>query len=554
VVELAASEARVAEWIERDSGLIIRGQQEPRILHLPTSAVPELGTSGAAVQDLAASCGLLLDPWQAALIDEACTYRRESFFNPYTEQVEYKWAATEVGLMISRQNGKGSVLEARELAGLFLFGERMIIHSAHQFDTSKEAFERILMLIESNPEMDKLIASVTRSHGEEGIKLKPVIKGQRGQQLRFRTRTKSGGRGFTGDCLILDEAMILDSSMVKALMPTLVAWPNAQIWYTGSAGDEDSEQFGRVRQRGIDGTDPRLLYAEWSIEPHTIYCDPDECEVHDDPASPYSWAKANAAMNIADDHGVQQDGLETDFNAMSLEDFMWEHLGVGKWPVIGAGWRVISKQAWEKQGSEGMYSLVNHAKGISLGIDVSPDSLRSSIVVAGYSNTVQTKAGEPCYHVEITQTEDIFDWRPGTQWVVDRAVQICKRQKVASIIIDPTTPAGNFVEPLEKALKAAGLSTIVVTVNARDYAQGCIDFKTGMDPQPGDEANIVHLNQKPLTKAVSVANTRKLTDLWALSKDKSSDDISPFVAAVLAVIGLKNHSTPPAADPWVRRR
>jgi phage terminase large subunit-like protein len=543
----------VDDWIERDSGLLIKGSQTPRILHLPTSADPELGTSGQAVRDLAASCGLMLDPWQAALIDEACTYRRQAFFNPYTEQTEYKWAATEVGLMISRQNGKGSILEARELAGLFLFGERMIIHSAHQFDTSKEAFERILSLIEANPELEALIANVTRSHGEEGIKLKPVIRGQRGQQLRFRTRTKSGGRGFTGDCLILDEAMILESAMVKALMPTLVARPNAQIWYTGSAGDEDSEQFGRVRQRGIDGTDARLLYAEWSIDPHTMYCDPDTCDEHDDPASPYSWAKANAAMNIADDHGVQQDGLETDFNAMSPEDFAAEHLGVGTWPIVGAGWRVISKAAYDRAGLDGMSSLVDKTKSISLGIDVSPDSLRSSIFVAGYS-TQKTPTGADCYHVELAQDGESFDWRPGTQWVVDRAVQICKRNRVASIIIDPSTPAGNFVEPLTKRLKLEGLATVVVTVNSREYAQGCVDFKTGMDPKKGDEPNIVHVSQKPMTKAVSVANIRKLSDLWALSKDKSSDDISPFVAAVLALIGLKNHSTPPAADPWVRRR
>jgi len=55
--------------------------------------------------------------------------------------------------------------------GLFLFGERLIIHSAHQFDTSKEAFNRILMLIENAPDLDKEVARVSRSHGEEGVEL-----------------------------------------------------------------------------------------------------------------------------------------------------------------------------------------------------------------------------------------------------------------------------------------------------------------------------------------------------------------------------------------------
>jgi hypothetical protein len=56
------------------------------------------------------------------------------------ERADGKWAAFEVGLNVARQNGKGSILEARELAGLFLLGERLIIHSAHEFATSLEAF------------------------------------------------------------------------------------------------------------------------------------------------------------------------------------------------------------------------------------------------------------------------------------------------------------------------------------------------------------------------------------------------------------------------------
>ena len=35
------------------------------------------------------------------------------------------WAALDVGLLVPRQSGKTSLLVARELAGLFLFGERL---------------------------------------------------------------------------------------------------------------------------------------------------------------------------------------------------------------------------------------------------------------------------------------------------------------------------------------------------------------------------------------------------------------------------------------------
>jgi hypothetical protein len=44
---------------------------------------------------------------------------------------------------VPRQNGKGEVLMARELFGLFELGERLIIHTAHEFKTSAEHFHRL---------------------------------------------------------------------------------------------------------------------------------------------------------------------------------------------------------------------------------------------------------------------------------------------------------------------------------------------------------------------------------------------------------------------------
>src|ERR1017187_6126617 len=183
------------------------GVQRPRICSVP----PSVSSTGEEAIELAAMAGLNLDPWQKFVLTESLNERPDS-----------KWAAFEVGLVVSRQNGKGGLLEARDLAGLFLLGERLIIHSAHQFDTSMEAFERLLALIEGTPELSKRVKhrGVIRSHGAEGIVLK------NGQRIRFRTRTKGGGRGFTCDCLILDEAMIIPEAMHSALLPTLSARPN----------------------------------------------------------------------------------------------------------------------------------------------------------------------------------------------------------------------------------------------------------------------------------------------------------------------------------------
>src|SRR5690606_41534524 len=55
-----------------------------------------------------------------------------------------------------------------------------------------------------------LVKTVRRSHGQEGIYLR------NGQRLRYKTRTKGGGRGFSADCVILDEAMVLPEAFIGA--------------------------------------------------------------------------------------------------------------------------------------------------------------------------------------------------------------------------------------------------------------------------------------------------------------------------------------------------
>lgn len=97
---------------------ILLGHQRPRHLSLP----PRVTSAGSDATELAARAGLMLDPWQSLILDGALG-----------ERADGAWAAFETAIVVSRQNGKGAILEARELAGLFLFGEELILHSAHEF-------------------------------------------------------------------------------------------------------------------------------------------------------------------------------------------------------------------------------------------------------------------------------------------------------------------------------------------------------------------------------------------------------------------------------------
>ncbi len=441
--------------------------------------------------------GLFLDPWEEFVIAQALGVRSN-----------HKWSAFEVGLVVSRQNGKGSILEARELAGLFLLDERLLIHSAHQFDTSLEAFRRLLMLIEDTPDLERRVDRVSKSHGEEGIELKKNPKTGLRQRIRFRTRTKGGGRGFTSDLLVLDEAMILPESTVGALLPTLSARPNPQVWYAASAVDQEAHDEGvalaRIRERGVEGKDPSLAYFEWSV-PKDKPPDVGK-ELAEDPAA---WAQANPGLGIR----ISKEHVAREQRSMDPRTFAVERLGVGDWPrTDGLEGVVIAPEVWAARTDRKSKAL----DPVCFALDVTPDRSAGAIAVAGLRSDSRT-------HIEIIEHER------GTGWMIARTVELVDAHQTLGVVLDGSGPAASLLTELEEALKIE-----VTVVNAREHAQACGAFYDDVS-----QGLVYHLGTQELASAVAGAVKRPLGDAWAWSRKSSTVDISPLVACTLARWGSK---------------
>lgn len=450
------------------------GAQQPRV-----SSVPQfVSSAGGEAADLAASVGLHLDPWQRHVLDGALG-----------ERADGKWSAFEVGLIVSRQNGKGAVLEARELAGLFLFGERLILHSAHEFKTAQEAFRRVLALVDNFDHLRKRVSRVRTSHGEEGIEL------QTGQRLRFVARSGGSGRGFTGDTIILDEAMVLGPDAMAALLPTLSARPNPQLWYTASAGMATSEQLRRVRDRGLTGTDPGLAWFEWSA--------PDSADLDDREA----WAQANPALGIR----IPEEFVERERAAMPEAEFGRERLGI--WESVG-GAQVIDPDLWEKRKDRNSQT----ASPVVFCPDISPIRDRGSISLAGLR-------GDGRRHIEVA------DARKGTAWMVPWLVERVAKWNPLGVVVDPASPAGVLIPDLQKA----GVDPILMST--RDMVQACgFVFDYVVDDK------LRHLDDPRLNTALAAGRKRPIGDSggWVWHRKDSSTDITPLVSATGALWGLES--------------
>ena len=116
------------------------GVQKPQIVHLPPDVV-SLAAAEEAIE-LADRYGLA----DGFPLDESQKFTLRAALG---EREDGSWAAATVGDFEPRQNGKNDTCAARELAGLILFGERLLIHTAHEFPTANEAFLRLVSVFEN---------------------------------------------------------------------------------------------------------------------------------------------------------------------------------------------------------------------------------------------------------------------------------------------------------------------------------------------------------------------------------------------------------------------
>lgn len=430
--------------------------------------------------DLSARFGVVLDDWQETVLEAALSERRDG-----------KWATPQVALSTPRQNGKSQLIVARALAGVLLFDERTIVISAHQQDTAREVFTRLVDIIEEHPALEERVADkgIMRALNRESIRFKS------GQVIRFKARSTSGGRGFSCDCLLLDEAQILAAPAWSAILPTMSARPNPQVWLLGTppTPQDDGEVFSRFRDAGLEGKERRLAYLEWSAEPG------------DDLDDPNVWAKANPAFGTR----ISHDAIAGERATMSDEQFAMERLGM--W-AGAAGSSVIDAQTWAAVADVSSLPVDRFA----LAVDVSPDRSVASVAVAG-----QREDG--LWHVELDEQ------RNGVGWLVAYIADRCERNDIRAVVIDGASPAASLIDELRQR------RVTVTTTSARDMAAACGSFYDGVV-----DTWLRHIDQPQVNHALSVARKRSLGDAWAWNRKNSASDITPVVACTLALWGAQS--------------
>ena len=461
--------------------------------------VPAYSSSrGDEAIELAQIAGLDLDEWQKDAVRDILAIDERG-----------KWSTFESGLLVPRQNGKGAVLEAIELADLFLFGAQLVIHTAHEFKTAQEAFRRLRFLVENSPDLMPEVKAIPTAAGNEGIEL------LNGARIRFLARSGKSGRGFSCDRLIYDEAYDLPDETVAASMPTMAARPNPHVIYTSSAptGGANSDVLRRVMARGrlepiekggpARPQDKNLCYIEYSADP--------KADLDDESA----WEQANPGVGAG---RVSVEFIAKERAALSEVAFARERLGILD---ENQGATVIDMSVWDEQGDE----LSSVLDPVAFAIDVSPDSAWSSISVCG-------RRADRKLHVEVVER------RRGTGWVVDRVEELVASWQPLSVTLDAIGPSGALLP----AFTERGI--VVDVVSMTQYGQACALFKNKVD-----DRELFHKKQTGLTAALESGRKRPLGDagLWGWHR-RDTTDITPLVASTLAVFAFSKGAVAPEPD------
>lgn len=468
----------------------MKGNQKPRIQIEPERQ----GTDGKGAALLMQGYGVKLDEWQQLILDA---------WLATDEKGDY--VTTAAGLSVPRQNGKNVCIEARELYGLIINGER-ILHTAHQVRTAKKAFRRLANIFtdKTHPEVIKAVKKIRYGIGEEAIEL------NNGGMIEFIARSRQAARGYDGISLVIfDEAQETSDDQIEAILATLSASETGtrQIIhagtppYVGCSGDV----FRRFRQSCIvsagKGKNKKNAWHEWSIAADSLQ------EV--DLENKKLWYECNPALG----YRLTEEFTEEEYKTLSPDGFARERLGWWTKPTETKAELAIDPAAWDRCKSKEEKPEGKTAYGIKFTPDGAEVVLAGAVIPKDGAARITLLAIEPTGR--------------GLSWLVE---WLNARYKQAScVVIDGRNGADLLIDKISPVWRQKG--TII-----KPNAQNVITAAQGLLNDITEGAVTWYAEQTELNDSALTATKRAISGGWGFGGTTSA----PIEAASLALWGCRN--------------
>lgn len=438
-----------------------------------------VATGFPAAEATCRSIGVGFDDWQRAL--NRCILAKDA---------EGLYAADTVAISICRQAGKTYDIGGLVFADSIIHPGTTTVWTAHRFKVARETFDALRGMARSSllqPHID--FEAITTAAGNECIPFR------NGSRILFAARERGAVRGFTKvRRLVIDEAQILTEAAMSDLAPTMnQAW-NPQIILMGTPPKpaDPGEVFSRFRADALAGESEGVLYVEFAADAD---CDIDSADAVKQANPSYPLRTTPRAVKR--------------LRKLLTNDDDWRREGLGIWDAVGSK-QVIPAGSWAEAGDEMSVAVDRKA----LGVEVGPDLAWASVVLAGVRE-------DGTSHVELWERKD------GTAWVVPLVAALLKSNPdVRAVAADAGSPTAALFGDFDKA------GVRLMTPKVIELGQACSRLLEGVVT-----GQVRHTKQPQMDHAVSVAGKRKLRDtgMWVFSRASASSDITPILAATLAL-------------------
>lgn len=457
--------------------------------------------------------GVNLFPWQKWFLIHALELNPSGTFRFRT-----------VLLLVGRQNGKSTLLQVYSLWRMYVDGAPLILGTAQNLDVAEEQWSAAVEIAETNDELAAEIADVKRTNGKYALKL------ESGQRYKVAAASRKGGRGMSGDLILMDELREHTNwDSWSAVTKTTMARKRAQVLCASNAGDAASIVLAAQRNKCLAAlksgeTDREAMgLFEWSamvwVEHPT---DPFKSRWKNLPTSDRAgWAMANPSLEWGqgEESGLTWEALEAAYNTDPDPVFRTECLC--QWVTSSKG-GAFADGLWDSLKDPRSARLAG--SDYVMGLDVAWDGSATTIAVAGqredgkvHGEVVTTRAGSAW----------IKDWfleaAPGTDFPRKdnpnfRGVVIQKAGSPASALIEDLVDAG---------------------INVIEWGGSELGIGTQQFYNLVRERGLHHRAQEILDVAVSQATTKPIGDVWVWDRRKSLVDIAPLIALTGATWALR---------------
>lgn len=457
------------------------GSAKPRLGSKPLT---RFATKADEVFVLAEKLGIELMPWQKHVLIEGLRINKKGEF-----------IRKQVGVVVSRQNGKSALMRLRLLAGVLLWGE-VWIAMAQTLKQAENQWQEAIDQVQNHPELQSLISRIIQANGRQ------MLQTTSGGKWIIVAANKDSARGFTGN-LWTDELRDIDETAWAASLPVVTAYKNSQVWVTSNAGHDGSVVLNDLRNAALKFDDDSFGWFEWSADPML------------DVSDKSGWYQANPALG----HMIDESFIASQLKNGKVEKFMTEHLC--QWvrndesPWVHKSWEDCEEPGLQLQPDRRTF----------MAFDVSIDRKRCDLVGSQVLDDGRIAIGIMQTWISETTLDDVKIANDIAAWF---------RQYPTDTIGFDKWASGNIAQRLM-------LSRFPVKdTSGVEFAQACDETLAAMNGK-----RLAHSGSKELTDHFMACVKKPAADGgWRVVRRNSFTNISAACAAIMAI----HHASKPETE------